>query len=365
MQKIKILQQYLQTVEIGGLYTEYHSLKKSHLLKEYEFIPMVLDKYHKGVNVQDIFYYYKIIKDYKPDIIHIRGANVDCLNAILAAKFARSGKILIAVHGMYSDMVYYDKAKKYICRYIIEPIIFGLADGISFVCETTKNRKKFGKYSMKILPTVYNRMPCFQKMDIKRRVEKRNDLKIPDNAKVALYVGRMTKEKGLVFFFEALEVLDKEWPTHLYFVFVGDGDYKIEMEKLCKKLVHNDRIIFCGQKTDVENYLFISDFFVQPSLHENLSIAILEACAAGVPVLATDVGGNKEIISEGVNGKLIQPRDTMSLVQGIKKMNDDYFRKQLKENLLNSDFSKFSNENVDKQLKEVYEKILKRNKNNE
>ena len=360
MSKIRVLQQYMDVGNIGGLRSEFLALTEStNLNNQYEFIPMILKDYHHGINLHDIRFYYKKVKEANPDIVHIRGAGVESLNAVIGAKLAASGKILVTVHGMYSDLVFYNVIKKWICRHIIEKVIFSLSDGISCVCKTTSERTCFNKYKDKMLPFVYNRIPQYTQMGLAERKECRQLYDIPLSAKLGIYVGRITKEKGLSYLTEALKKLDNEWPEKLYFLVVGDGDYLCEMENACKLLRHSKNIIFLGEQIDVRQYLLISDFFVLPSLHENLSIAILEACAARLPCLVTKVGGNVEIIDHNVTGIVISPASSIDLCVGILDMCNDKVYKELKENIGNYDFSVFSDYNVDRQLDRVYKNLLK------
>lgn len=361
MDKIRVLQQYMEVGDIGGLRSDFFALtKRSSLNSKYEFIPMVLKDYHHGVNFQDIKFYYKKVKETRPDIVHIRGAGVESINAVIGAKLAASGKILVTVHGMYSDLIFYNAIKKWICKHIIEKTIFSLADGISCVCRTTTERKRFDKYSAKMLPFVYNRMPQYTQISDVEREATRQLYDIPHNAKIGIYVGRVTREKGLSYLTEAFKKLDCEWPEELFFLVVGDGDYLTKMKNDCCLLRHNKNIIFLGQQSDVKKFLLLSDFFVLPSLHENLSIAVLEACAAGLPCLVTSVGGNMEIIEDHVTGIVIPPASPDAICAGLLDMCNEKVYPTMKDGILKYDFSAFSDVNVDAQLNQVYEKILGR-----
>ena len=86
MDKIKVAQQVLNPHGIGGVTAEYKLLQHSSLQRKYEFVPIILQTPHKGVNFKDIRFYLSKFKDCKPDIIHIRGAAPDGLNAVIAAK---------------------------------------------------------------------------------------------------------------------------------------------------------------------------------------------------------------------------------------------------------------------------------------
>ena len=357
MKKIKVLHQVLDPSGAGGVSAEFRALKSSGLDNKYEFIPMILRDYKSGLNIHDILFYFREIKEINPDIIHVRGAAIDGLNAVIAAKFARCGKILVTVHGMYSDLVYIHPLKRWISKYIVEWLIFKLSDGISCVCEKAMNRTYFDRYRKKMLPYVYNRMPIFDE-NLKEKFHNliRNKYNIPKEAKVCLYVGRMTKEKGLLYFIYALNELKKDWPSNLVFLFVGDGEYRKIMQEACISFGNN--VIFTGNQKNVEMFYDAADFFIQPSLHENHSISLLEASAANLPSIVTDCGGNTEIIDDDI-GIIIPTRDSQKIVEAVNTMCEDEKRLYYRDNLLKKDFSRFSNIEVDKSLDKVYQMILK------
>lgn len=361
MRKTRVVQQYVQTAGKGGLKTEYDALSNREILTEsYEFIPVVLNNCHCGISLKDISFYRREIRRAEPDIIHIRGAGVESLNAVIGAKLSGKGKILVTVHGMFSDLVYYSPIKRWVCRHIIEPLIFGLADGISCVCEKASQRSVFKRYKKKMLPFVYNRMPKYPECSAEEKRSLRTELGLPGDAKIGVYVGRVTKEKGFSYLVDALKQLDENWPSELCLLIVGDGEYLQEMQAECAALRHAERVLFVGQQDNVQKYLNASDFFVSPSLHENLSISILEACAAKLPCLVTDVGGNCEIIENEKNGLVIAPASADMIADGLHKMCNDEYRSEILRCAEQVDYSKFSDEQVDRQLKQVYDQLLKR-----
>lgn len=354
-QKLRVVQQVLDPSGSGGVSAEYRALQRSSLLNDYEFVPMILKTPHNGVNLKDIAFYYRFLRETAPDIVHIRGAAPDGLNAVIAAKLANKGKILVSVHGMYSDLVYISKVKRWISYHIVERLIFGLADGISCVCRATHNRNRFDRYRKKMLPYVYNRIPDFGKYDAEAiREQVRKELGIGADATVGVYVGRVTKEKGLDYLIAALESI----PEDCLFLVVGDGAYLEEMQSIA-----NENVIFLGEQKDVYRYLFASDFFVQPSLHENHSIALLEAAAAGIPIIATDVGGNKEIVRNNVTGILVAPGDCEKLCQILHIFWRDQKRLvQFKTNALKMHYGEFEDNSVDEAMRETYQEILRGDK---
>lgn len=350
----------MTTAGNGGSKTEYEALNsRSTLTESYEFIPVVLTDCHCGVSFSDIRFYRRAIRDADPDIVHIRGAGMESFNAVVGAKLSGRGKILVTVHGMFSDLVYYSPIKRWICRHIMEPMIFGLADGISCVCETASRRDMFRKYGKKMLPYVYNRMPVFPDCSEEEKRALRAELALPVDGQIGVYVGRITKEKGLSYLVAALRQLDEDWPAGFCLLIVGDGNHLPEMKAACATLQHREQIVFVGQQDKVQKYLQASDFFISPSLHENLSISILEACAAKLPCLVTNVGGNSEIVENGKTGLMIEPYSAKAIADGIKKMCCISTYGTLKKNICETDYRKFSDEQVDKQLESVYAYLLK------
>ena len=83
------------------------------------------------------------------------------------------------------------------------------------------------------------------------------------------------------------------------------------------------RVHFLGQRDDIPDLLAALDIFVLPSHSEGVSLALLEAMAAGLPVIATAVGGLPEVVTDGVNGLLIPPQDPEALAQALARLLDD------------------------------------------
>ena len=360
MRRARVVQQYVTAAGNGGLKTEYKALISRETLSDhYEFIPVVLNNCHCGISLSDIRFYRRAIRKADPDIVHIRGAGMESLNAVLGAKLSGRGKILVTVHGMFSDLVYYSPIKRWVCRYLVEPMIFGLSDGISCVYEQASQRDVFRRYKKKMLPFVYNRMPKHPDCSAEEKHALRKELNLPENARIGIYVGRVTKEKGLSYLVDALKQLDASWPPELSLLIIGNGDYLQKMQSECAALRHAKRVIFAGQQEQVQKYLNASDFFLSPSLHENLSISILEACAAKLPCLVSDVGGNGEIIENGMNGFMIEPYSAKAIADGIRKMCCISTYDILEKNIRKTDYRKFSDEQVDKQLESVYAYLLK------
>jgi glycosyltransferase involved in cell wall biosynthesis len=102
------------------------------------------------------------------------------------------------------------------------------------------------------------------------------------------------------------------------FVFAGDGPLLDPLQAQARALQLGDRAIFLGYRQDVPELLAACDIFVLPSLFEGYPLSVMEAAAAGRPIIATDVGGTDEVIQSGENGLLVPPADPHALALAIR-----------------------------------------------
>lgn len=117
-------------------------------------------------------------------------------------------------------------------------------------------------------------------------------------------VGRLAKIKNQALLINAFALLCHQQPELMQqckLLLVGDGPCKAELEQLAQQHQLHNRIVFAGNRTDVAQLMACLDVFVLPSLAEGISNTILEAMAAGIPVIATNVGGNPELLPESLH----------------------------------------------------------------
>ncbi|MCX8078628.1 MAG: glycosyltransferase family 4 protein [Geminocystis sp.] len=148
---------------------------------------------------------------------------------------------------------------------------------------------------------------------------------IPDSAFVFAMVSSMHPRKGHRYFIEAAKRLVEDFPdTH--FLIVGKAlneneiTYESEIKKLVKELRIEENVLFLGFRRDVPAILNGIDCLVLPSTSEGLPLVLLEAMAAGKPVIASNVGGCAEVVIDGETGILVTPRDVDSLYNAMQKI---------------------------------------------
>jgi glycosyltransferase involved in cell wall biosynthesis len=131
--------------------------------------------------------------------------------------------------------------------------------------------------------------------------------------------GRLSPEKGFGVLVQAAERLAAEDPA-LGFVLFGDGPLRSALERQVRAAGLQERFVLAGHRGDFDCFLPWLDLLVLPSFTEGLPNVVLEACAAGVAVVATAVGGTPEVIEEGVGGVLVPPGDPEALARRIGEL---------------------------------------------
>lgn len=151
---------------------------------------------------------------------------------------------------------------------------------------------------------------------------------IPRHAPIVIMLARLNPQKGIDDFLRAAAIIKEKRPdTH--FLVVGekldfrngvisrDVNYHRELHQLCVDLGIESHVTFTGHRSDVADLLNEASMSVLPSHSEGLSNTLLESMAAGVPIVATRVGGNPELVRDGLNGILVQPREPLELAAAM------------------------------------------------
>ena len=127
-------------------------------------------------------------------------------------------------------------------------------------------------------------------------------------------IGRLSEQKGMSYFIDAAEILSESHPE-VRFVIVGDGELKDQLHEYVKSKRMQDIFLFLGYRNDIQNVISQLDFIVLSSLWEGLPLTPIEAYSVGKTVIGTAVDGTQEIIRDGVDGYLIEPRNANQIVE--------------------------------------------------
>lgn len=138
-----------------------------------------------------------------------------------------------------------------------------------------------------------------------------------------VFAGRLIERKGVITLIEAMQMIVKKYPeAHLWII--GDGPQEDELVRKINSYGLNESITLTGIAQNVEDYFKMADICIFPSYErEGLMGVVLEAMSAGKPVISTKNNGNEDVIKSGINGLLIDPRNTSQLVKAVLSLIDD------------------------------------------
>ncbi|MDO8601239.1 MAG: glycosyltransferase [bacterium] len=212
--------------------------------------------------------------------------------------------------------------------------------------------KQIGCKNIEVIPNGID-LERFKNLEIK-----------PHQGFVVITVARLEKVKGTEYLIGAFDLLMSDFlgKSDIRLSIIGDGSERKNLEDLVKKLGLAERVKFLGEipNEKIPEYLAGADCFVLPSLKEGFGIAVLEAMAAGVPVIASRVGGILDIIEDGKTGLLIEPGNPEEIAKAISKIyQDSTLRGQLINNAM-AELKRYNWQDIAERVFKIYENIIRR-----
>lgn len=312
-------------------------------------------------DMKGLYKLYKFLKNNRYDIVHTHTSKAGFVGR-LAAKLAEIPIIIHTVHGF----AFHEESHP-LFIYIfscLERLASHWCDKIVTVSNFHKDwALKLGIGNDDKIIAIPNGIPFERVIPNKSLVEIRKELGLSDNEFIILSTGRLAPQKGLEFLIRAIPYLDKILDKPYKVLIVGDGPLRDYLKDLSKKLDVENKVMFLGFRSDIGNFLNISDVVVLPSLWEGLSISLLEAMAAGKPVVTTTIGSNKEVIQDGYSGILVPKKDPIALADAISKLlNDREFSSKLGKNAKEIYFQKYREDLMLEKYIRLYKELIKEKK---
>jgi glycosyltransferase involved in cell wall biosynthesis len=246
--------------------------------------------------------------------------------AIPAARLAGTPVVLASIR---DRGVYLTEAQRY-----AQKVVCSLADRILVNANSVRDWLLEQGYEDRKITVIRNGvdLSVFQKCRTRSTV--REELGIPDSAPIIVMIARLNPQKGVEDFIRAAALIHPSHPE-VRFLIVGskmeskdgviqqDREYLDSLQSLASELGVEQRVIFAGHRADTPAILAESTISVLPSFSEGLSNSLLESMAAGVPTIATNVGGNPELVKHQVNGLLIPVKSPERLAQAEQMILDN------------------------------------------
>ena len=285
------------------------------------FPKRVLGKYSFSID----FFFMKrvvqsVIKTFQPDILHVYTATPDGVMGLLIRK-EFSVPLVVSLIG--SDINVWPFRSKLIYR--LTKQVISEADKVVAVSTALKNKAREIVSPQEPIAVIYNGCDsgkfAFNKTS---RFYLRKKWDIPKQSVVFIFVGNLLKTKGVLELFETFYLLMKKLPD-IYLIFVGDGRESKVLVQKASRIGINNRVIFVGRRPhdEIPHWLSMADVLVLPSYSEGLPTVIVEAMACQRAVIATRVGGIPETIVDGQSGILVEPRDSVTLMEAMEKVARD------------------------------------------
>lgn len=274
-----------------------------------------------------IFELYVLFLKSKPDIIHLNSSKVGSTGAVMGwlyKKFCRSSlKIIYTVHGfVFTEPLSYWRRKFYLWS---EKVSAKLKDRLICVSERDKiiGLNSHIAYHKKFI-TIHNginlnKLEFLEKNQAREKISSKNP--IPQVRYWVGIIANLYSTKGLEYAVRAANILTEKYSS-LIFIVIGEGSQRKYLEKEIEKLNLQNKFFLIGDIPKAFQYLKAFDLFCLPSVKEGFPYTLVEALAAGLPVVTTQAGGIVEIVEPEVNGLVVEPKKPRELAKAIETLID-------------------------------------------
>lgn len=277
----------------------------------------------------------KLYSSEKPDIIHLNSSKIGGLGSLagriynIRAVLSRGvkSKIIFTAHGWaFKEDV--GIIKKFIIYLLSWLTVVFCHNIITVSSADIKNAPRFPFMKKKIsyIPNGIT-APVFKDRDYaKRMLEKRIGDKLPEKTVLVVTIAELHRNKGLSHGLSTFsEIMLRD--SNIQWFIIGDGEEKNTLKNIAEKLDISGNVHFLGNIQNASELLYAFDIFFLPSLKEGLPYVLLEAGFAGLPLVASDVGGISDIILNGSSGILFKPKNSREATEALHKLYIDEYKR--------------------------------------
>ena len=279
-------------------------------------IPVIsLEIRSKKPDLRPILRAVRLIRQWRPDIVHA--------HMVHANLFARIVRLLAPIPILIctaNNVI--EKGRKGAGR--LRELAYRLTDPL---CDLTLQVSQAGlERYVKIGAVPRHKIRCLHngvdldefKPDFEARARLRRAMGL-DGLFVWLAVGRLEPQKDYFTMIQAFRKVQCEQPASRLLI-VGEGSLRLAIEKMVIEFELKDKIIFLGIRRDIANIMNAADAYVMSSTWEGLPNVLLEAHATGLPAVVTDVGGNREVVQDGITGFIVPPKSPEALAHAMLRL---------------------------------------------
>lgn len=293
------------------------------------------------------------------DLIHCHTPTVSILTRLAARSARKKGsKVMYTCHGFHFHNV--SPKKNWLIYYPIERMMAHFTDYLVTINQEDYNRaKKFATKNVRYIPGVgvdLNRI----KNCVVNRAEYKEALGISKDAVLVLSIGEMIERKNHEVIIRAIANIESD---NIYYAICGKGPLKEYLKALANKLGIGNRVLFLGFRKDIPELCNTADISAFPSRIEGLGLAGIEAMAAGVPLVSSNVHGILDYVKDGITGFAINPDNVRGFSIAIETLaKNEELRRNMDDNCRKA-VEPFDIHNALKAMWSIYDEILDDNAN--
>lgn len=296
----------------------------------------------------------KLLAENHYDIIHTHTPNASAIVRLVCRELRKSGtKVFYTAHGFH----FYTGAplKNWLVYYPVERFLSRWTDTLITINSEDYERAKRSFHAKR---TVYIpgvgidlRRFSFEFSEEDRR-KKRDELGVPQEATVLASVGELNDNKNQSVVICAMAKLADQ---NVHYILCGQGEREDGLRQLAEELGVAERVHFLGFRTDVPEIYPAADIYLCPSFREGLNVSIMEAMASGLPVVCSDIRGNRDLIEDEKGGLLCGPDHADEFAAAVSRLLIDPKLRDIMGSRNREAIRKFSLANVLPELKRIYE----------
>ena len=320
-------------------------------------VPSLVRRISPASDILALYDLVRIIQKEKPDIVHTHTSKAGIIGR-LAAKITKVPYIVHTPHGH----VFYGHFGPLLSRIFIwiEKLFSFFTDRMITLTEGEKKDyierslcppEKLFKIHSGVDIEKFKRVPV-------SAVEKKRSLGLAQNGLVVGFIGWLLPIKGPMHLLKAMEDVWQDYED-IVLVFIGKGDLDVDLRTAALKASTNGRVNFLGWRNDIDEIMPIFDIFVLPSLNEGMGRVLVEAMAAGKPVVASNVGGIPDLVQNDINGLLVPPGDEKALAASIKQLINNPVQAKLMGQHGRVLCNQFSVEEMVEKIDNLYQELFK------
>src|SRR5688500_1034422 len=327
------------------------------------FVPALQRDIAVGADLAAVRQLRRLIRDLRPDVLHTHTAKAGALGRV-AAVLAGSARPRVVVHTFHGHVLrgYFDRGRT--SGFLtVERSLARVTDRLVAVSPPVRDEL----VALGVAPAErFEVIRLGRELDRRveasagAREEQRRELGLADDAFLVAWLGRMTSIKRVDDLLRAFASVAAAEPR-AELVLAGDGPLRDELEKLAVSLGIADRAHFVGMQRDVGRLYAAADLVALCSANEGTPVSLIEALAAGKPVVSTDVGGVSDVVRSGTSGLLVPPNDIEALADAIVLLaRDDDMRASFAAAAPADVRERYSVERLVDDVDELYKRLLAR-----